>query len=467
MPNPNGPPQPGGGLVWTRVFYDDFDDPDHTGVPDPTRWVSLNGYGINGTGCLGAAANSTVANGYLYMTVASASSGAYLSSSPSDGAGVNGWELPVGGCVEARIYMPGPSSTNPYNWGGYFASGQDWPLNGEIDVCEGNGEGIDINYHYEDDGEQQSGPYNPSGNWCNSWHTYTAVRGASTVSFYWDGVLVHPPWATDDEGGPMSILPCNGTGGGGPAAYGIGNAILVDYVYGWIPGAGGGGGGGGGTGTISYRAASQTTESSGDVTSYTVSKQSGTAAGDWIFIYVFGADGGTPACAGFEVLPVDDENIGTLLYRQATGTEPSTFNITGLGGSVVTATIATIAGASSTITLGTPADAGGAYESFSNGGVSMPAAGWALWFAGNENLFGGPGFAITPPAGYTSRSTNGAQSANATMMLADNQSAPEGATGAQTGTSTGAAYWSGVMVGLTPGPAPTVTPGGLVIASFI
>jgi hypothetical protein len=457
MANPVGP-----GGSWTLEFEDLFPG---TSL-DLTRWGYLNGNAINGTSCLGTASCTTVSGGYMYLTVASASQGAYISSAPSDGAGVNGWVLPTNGCVEARMYIPGPSSTQPYNWGGYFTSGQAWPTNGEIDVCETNGSGIDINYHWESGGEQQSGPYNPSGNWCNSWHTYTAERGTSTVSFYWDGALVHAPWTTDDGGGGHSILPCNGTGGGGPEALGISYAIVVDYVRGWIAG-GGGGGGGGGSGTLSYVAAPATSQSSGGVSSFSVSKQAGTAAGDQILIYVFGVNATSPACTGFAVSPVDNENIGTLLQRVADGTEGSSFLITGLGGAAVTATIATVAGATSALTAGSPANAAGSYASFGNPSITLTGVGWALWFAGVETGFGGAGYAITPPSGYTSRSTNGAQSGNATMMLADNQSAGGGATGTETGTSTSPGYWSGVMVALYPAPVASPSSAGLLMAGLI
>jgi len=227
VPNPTGPSG-----SWTQVFGDDFD---YTGAPDPTKWASLNGYAINGTSCLGAAGNSTVAGGILYLTVASATSGAYLSSNPLDGAGVNGWAMPVGGCVEARIYSPGPDSAHPWNWGVIFASGQDWPANGEADFWEINGSGPSVNYHYYSGGNQQSGPFNPSGNWANAWHTSTLVRTASTVEFWWDGALVKT-WTTDDSGGAWSILPLNGAGN--TSAYGIGYAAQIDYVYGWVPAAG-------------------------------------------------------------------------------------------------------------------------------------------------------------------------------------------------------------------------------------
>jgi hypothetical protein len=74
------------------------------------------------------------------------------------------------------------------------------------------------------------------------------------------------------------------------------------------------------------------------------------------------------------------------------------------------------------------------------------AQSWVLWFAANENGYDDVSYAITPPVGYTSQITNGAQTLFPTAMLADNESASTGATGDKTGTSTSAAYWNGVMV---------------------
>lgn len=204
---------------------------------------------------------------------------------------------------------------------------------------------------------------------------------------------------------------------------------------------------------LSYRATPAVTASSSGVTSWSVTKQAGTAAGDWIFIYLFGCDYSTTvACSGFTAKE-DPNSFGVLLYRLADGTEGSSFTITGLGGSVVTSVIATVAGAAATLdpaTVSTPVS-GGPSTSIPVSGVTLANSGdWLLWFGGNQNSFTGPGQAITPPSGFTSRATNGAASANATVMLADNQSASAGATGTKTGTVGTATYYSGVMIGLTP-----------------
>lgn len=214
------------------------------------------------------------------------------------------------------------------------------------------------------------------------------------------------------------------------------------------------GGGGGGTGTLSYRATPAVTSSSSAVTSWSVTKQAGTAAGDWIFIYLFGANGSGVACSGFSV-QTDPNGFGCLLYRLADGTEGSSFSITGIGTEKVTTLIATVAGAAATLDPASVAipSSGGPSTSISIGGITLNNSNdWLLWFGANENGYGGASYAITPPSGFTSRAANGAQTANASVMLADKEGGvASGATGTQTGTTATASYYSGVMVGITPG----------------
>jgi hypothetical protein len=221
---------------------------------------------------------------------------------------------------------------------------------------------------------------------------------------------------------------------------------------------------------LAYRATPAVTQSSGNVTSFPVTKQAGTAAGDWIVMYLMGTNSGTIACTGFTVTAQDSDSIGCCIYKQATGSEGSTFTITGIPASTnVTVAIATVSGANSTITVGTCATSGGAGTSLVNTSITMPAAGWTLWFGGEQLGFTGNSFAITAPAGFTSRATNGVQTNNACLMIADNQSAASGATGTKTGTCATAAYWSGVMVGLTPATAaaPAVLAGSVSFTAAV
>jgi hypothetical protein len=208
---------------------------------------------------------------------------------------------------------------------------------------------------------------------------------------------------------------------------------------------------------LAYRATPAVTQSSGAVTSFAVTKQSGTAAGDWIFMYVSCVNSGTLACTGFTVTAADSDQIGCLIYRHADGTEGSSFTITGIpSGTAATVAIATVSGASSTAVIGTCSTAGASNTSFTASSITMPTGGgWVLWFGTEQLGFTGNSYSITAPSGFTSRATNGTQTNNACMMIADNQAATSGATGGKTGTCTTAAFWSGVMVGAAPAPLHT------------
>jgi hypothetical protein len=204
--------------------------------------------------------------------------------------------------------------------------------------------------------------------------------------------------------------------------------------------------------SLSYRAAPAFTNTgSTGVTSTSVTKQAGTAAGDWIFIYVF-AGTASMACTGFTSKP-DGNGFGGLLYRLADGSEGSSFSITGLAGNRASTMIVTVAGGAATLdpaTVGTPTS-GGAGTSIAVASITLAnSTDWLLWFAANQNGYSGAGMAITPPSGFSSQGTNGALASNSTIMLADNESVASGATGTKTGTFTSSTFYSGVMVGITP-----------------
>jgi hypothetical protein len=204
--------------------------------------------------------------------------------------------------------------------------------------------------------------------------------------------------------------------------------------------------------SITYVTAPATSQSPGAVSDFVVAKQAGTAPGNQIAIYIWGTNSGAPSLAGFRLNGIDGDDIGALFTRTADGTEGGAFTVEGLNDEPVSAVIATLAGASPAITFGNAANAA-ASEDFTAPGITMPGAGLVWWLAGNENGYGAAGFAITPPAGYTSQATNGPQAANATIMLADFEAAPAGPTGNQTGTSTAASVWAGLLVGFTPAAA--------------
>jgi hypothetical protein len=192
---------------------------------------------MNQVTCL--AANATVANGCLSLKLSDSAHGAAIMSSNVQGdihpKPSNGYALPVGGCVEARINLPG-SGTTIYNWPAFWIISSFGGLSvgvDEIDIAEGLGN-LTSNYHYQTSSSYvaDNGPA-PAGTWAGGFHTYTCVRNASTFDIYWDGVKT---WSqvSHGDGTPQAIILNNGNGKyGGPLS--VGAAVLVDYVRAWTP----------------------------------------------------------------------------------------------------------------------------------------------------------------------------------------------------------------------------------------
>jgi beta-glucanase (GH16 family) len=90
------------------------------------------------------------------------------------------------GAMEARIWMPG-SGTSIADWPAFWADGQDWPADGEIDVVEGlSGSPC---FHFEYPGNNPGGCSAIAGA-ASGWHTYAADWEPGIVTFYYDGRVV-------------------------------------------------------------------------------------------------------------------------------------------------------------------------------------------------------------------------------------------------------------------------------------
>ena len=204
---PVGPPG-----TWTMVFEDQF-----TGTSlNTANWTALQGASINNVSTSASAVSVSGGNLRVGYTGAVNSSPASGYAGPSSGP-----KVVLGNCIEASINFP-----NGSNWSAWWADGSSWPSNGEEDIAEILGGNLTA-FNYHSPSGANNGP-TPSGNWYGAFHTYTLVRGSSTMSVYWDGVLRRTVTRADN-GGAQAMIINMGSGSSG-------NTILVAYVRMWTPG---------------------------------------------------------------------------------------------------------------------------------------------------------------------------------------------------------------------------------------
>ena len=89
------------------------------------------------------------------------------------------------GYMEARMWTPGDSTIT--DWPAFWASGKNWPQEGEIDVMEGLGGKPCWHFHYAggDPGECVN-MSNPG----TGWHTYAADWEPGMITYFYDGAEV-------------------------------------------------------------------------------------------------------------------------------------------------------------------------------------------------------------------------------------------------------------------------------------
>ncbi|HEX7459505.1 MAG TPA: glycoside hydrolase family 16 protein, partial [Acidimicrobiales bacterium] len=88
------------------------------------------------------------------------------------------------GYMEARIWMPGNGSIA--DWPAFWADGQNWPTNGEIDTVEGLGGQACAHFHNPAGGPGACA----AGNYSGGWHTFAADWEPGSVTFYYDGTQI-------------------------------------------------------------------------------------------------------------------------------------------------------------------------------------------------------------------------------------------------------------------------------------
>ena len=214
------------GANWALVFNDDFSGP---GL-NPTNWAPYWFFDGNlnpGSNTRGYATNVTV-NGQLNLQLANLSNGALISSSPYGGA-LAGFQFTYG-YAEAQITLPTNGAVIAH-WPAWWLDGQNWPMDGEIDIMEGLDGYAAWHYHYDSGGGLDSHPIGGGINTSPGTHIYAVNWYPGHLDFYYDGALAASATNGSLSGGatisssPMIlILDYDGGAGTVPAT------MVVHYV---------------------------------------------------------------------------------------------------------------------------------------------------------------------------------------------------------------------------------------------
>jgi beta-glucanase (GH16 family) len=89
------------------------------------------------------------------------------------------------GYMEARIWLPGTGSVA--DWPAFWADGQVWPNDGEIDVVEGLSGLAQAHFHYSGGAD---GPLTGHGAFPGGWHTFAADWEPGSITYYYDGASI-------------------------------------------------------------------------------------------------------------------------------------------------------------------------------------------------------------------------------------------------------------------------------------
>ena len=181
---------------WKLIFADEFDKP----ALDTSKWVpgwfAASGLtpAVNADICVNVfdSAQVSILNGELHITAVAkpATLGGKNYPVRSGIVSSNGKFSFVHGCFEARMWLPAGSGL----WPAWWADGQNWPADGEIDVLESSGadNSTAVHYHYPGGGPGKTVPVPGS---TAGWHTYAADWEPGVITFYYDGKVV---WTVKD-----------------------------------------------------------------------------------------------------------------------------------------------------------------------------------------------------------------------------------------------------------------------------
>lgn len=130
------------------------------------------------------------------------------------------------GVIEARIKLDGTNG-QINNWPAFWADGQNWPADGELDVMEGLDGSAAYHFH-----SNAGGPgSNVDGNY-TGWHTYTADWQPGRVDYYYDGHEVGSI-TTGITSSPMYLILDYAISGDSTGPTAAPDTMKVDYVRVW------------------------------------------------------------------------------------------------------------------------------------------------------------------------------------------------------------------------------------------
>lgn len=204
------------GSNWALVFQDTF-----TGTSlNLTNWAPYwfsDGTANPGSSTRGYASNVTV-NGQLNLLLWNSTNGALISSNPNGGA-KPGFQFTYG-YAEAQLTLP-TNGTVISHWPAWWLDGQDWPMDGEIDIMEGLSGYAAWHYHYDSGGGVDDHPIGGDVNTLPGTHIYGVNWYPGHLDFYYDGTLVASATNGSLSGGatisssPMYLI-LDYDGGSGP-----------------------------------------------------------------------------------------------------------------------------------------------------------------------------------------------------------------------------------------------------------
>ena len=132
------------------------------------------------------------------------------------------------GTFEARMWLAGIGTID--NWPAFWADGQNWPQDGEIDVMEGLGGKACYHFHYTGGGPGGCS----NGKYDGAWHIFSADWEPGSITYYYDGTPVGKI-TTGVTSSPLYLIVNLGLSVSVSSPVIIPSSMKVDYVRVWKP----------------------------------------------------------------------------------------------------------------------------------------------------------------------------------------------------------------------------------------